>query len=171
MSATGDSYQGIDTSRLDELVRWAERRCRLLYAGERVRHRSCGIALAETFGRSTQPYQALRKGGLTGEGMCGAITAGTLILGEVFGDPDPSGAATDTLKRSVVRYRELWQTEIVRGRATTIICNDLTGQFDDFRGPDRHAFCTDLASVAARCVARTILELGGTVTELPRPQR
>jgi len=43
-----------------------------LYEGVQVAHRSCGIALAETFGVPSRPYQALRRGGITGKGECGA---------------------------------------------------------------------------------------------------
>ena len=35
----------------------------VLYEGVRTPHRSCGIALAETFGLATPAYQALRRGG------------------------------------------------------------------------------------------------------------
>lgn len=153
---------------IDELVAWAQERCRLLYAGEQVAHRSCGIALAETFGRAPQPYQALRRGGLTGHGTCGALQAGLLILGEVFGDPDPTGPATETLQRAAARYRELWQAELGLAGSSTV-CNDLVSGFADFRGPQRHAFCTSLASRTARCVARTILELGGSLERLAPP--
>ena len=38
----------------------------VLYAGVATPHRSCGIALAETFGLPTPAYQALRRGGITG---------------------------------------------------------------------------------------------------------
>ena len=65
-----------------------------LYEGVRVAHRSCGIALAETFGLATAPYQALRRGGITGAGTCGALRAGEHVLGELLGDPDPTGAVT-----------------------------------------------------------------------------
>jgi hypothetical protein len=37
------------------------------------------FALAETFGLPGTSYQALRRGGLTGEGPCGAIAAGMLV--------------------------------------------------------------------------------------------
>ncbi len=165
--ATSNTATNTESQRL---VQWAERRCRLLYEGKAVAHRSCGIALAETFGRRTQPYQALRKGGLTGEGMCGAITAGTLILGEVFGDPSPTGAATEELIAASARYRELWQAEVDLGRATSIVCNQLTAQFAQFRSEERHQFCTALAAATARCVAQVILEMGGSVEELVAPR-
>ena len=64
-------------------------------------HRSCGIALAATFGRPTAPYQSLRRGGITGDGPCGAIVAGQLLLGELFGDPDPTGPVTATLREAM----------------------------------------------------------------------
>jgi hypothetical protein len=54
----------------------------VLYEGVRTPHRSCGIALAETFGLATPAYQALRRGGITGKGACGAIRAGEQVLGE-----------------------------------------------------------------------------------------
>ncbi len=153
------------------ILSWAEARCRLLYAGEQVAHRSCGIAVAETFGRRTEPYQALRRGGLTGHGMCGAVQAGVLVLGEVFGDPDPTAPATDELRAAATRYRQLWSAaQPLKGRSS-IVCNDLTGGFSSFKSAARHDFCTDIASHVARCVAQTIVELGGAVTRLSPPQK
>src|SRR5262245_33186577 len=66
----------------------------ILYEGVQVRHRSCGIAIAETFGLPTPAYQALRRGGITGAGTCGALRAGEQVLGELLGDPEPTGAVT-----------------------------------------------------------------------------
>lgn len=146
---------------LETLIARAAEETFRLYDGVETPHRSCGIALAETFGRATAPYQSLRRGGITGHGECGAIKAGELILGEVFGDPDPTAPVTNALREAATRYRDLWQTEVDRGRASSHICNDMTGQFEDFRSPERHAFCTRVASSASRCVARVILELGG----------
>jgi hypothetical protein len=154
-----------------DLMAWAEQRARVLYDGKQVAHRSCGIALAETFGVATPAYQSLRRGGITGCGECGAIKAGELILGELLGDPDPSGPVTDALRAAATRYRELWQQHVQRGASATIICNDLTGQFADFRGPERHAFCTDLASAVARCVAQVLSEQGVEVPRSPLPAR
>src|SRR6266446_10895012 len=73
----------------------------VLYEGVRVPHRSCGIAIAETFDLPTRPYQALRRGGITGKGPCGAIRAGEQVLGELLGDPDPIGAVTPELRAAV----------------------------------------------------------------------
>jgi len=66
----------------------------VLYEGVRTPHRSCGIAIAETFSLATPPYQSLRRGGITGKGACGAIRAGEQLLGELLGDPDPTVAVT-----------------------------------------------------------------------------
>lgn len=133
-----------------------------LYEGKITPHRSCGICLAETFGRQTMAYQALRRGGITGEGECGAIKAGELILGELLGDESPTGAVTEKLKQGMRIYRDLWQKSVDKGKAQTIICNDLTGQFSDFSGEDRKAFCTRLAATVAACVAETLEKLGGS---------
>src|SRR5215510_1153705 len=84
-----------------------------LYEGVRTPHRSCGIALAETFGLATPPYQALRRGGITGKGACGAIRAGEQVLGELLGDPDPIGAVTPALRAAVTWYQDAWRTRLV----------------------------------------------------------
>lgn len=145
-----------------QLVAAAESTAFRLYDGVETPHRSCGIAIAETFQRATPAYQALRRGGITGEGQCGAIKAGELVLGELLGDPDPTGAVTDRLRAAMVRYQSLWKERVDTGQATGIICNDLTGQFADFRSPERHQFCTRLAATVAGCVAEALAEQGVT---------
>src|SRR5258705_9753833 len=85
----------------------------VLYEGVRTPHRSCGIALAETFGLPTPAYQALRRGGITGAGACGAIRAGEQVLGELLGDPSPTGAVTPALREAVVWYQDAWQRRLV----------------------------------------------------------
>lgn len=149
-----------DTLTLSKLIARAEQGAYDLYAGERTLHRSCGISLAELYGKNTPPYQSLRRGGITGHGQCGAIKAGEMILGEIFGDPDPTGSVTDALRSAMIRYRELWQERVDKGQSETIICNDLTGQFDEFLSPERHAFCTRLAATVSGCIAQTLLEHG-----------
>src|SRR5579862_5399487 len=84
----------------------------VLYEGVRTPHRSCGIALAETFGLPTPAYQALRRGGITGEGPCGAIRAGEQVLGELLGDPSPTGAVTDELRAAVSWYQDAWPARL-----------------------------------------------------------
>ncbi len=144
-----------------DLVRRAREKAFTLYEGKATPHRSCGIALAETFNLPTRPYQALRRGGLTGEGQCGAIKAGELILGEFFGDPDPTGKVTDRLRQAIVHYQKIVLERVDKGRATTIICNDLTGQFPEFMSPERLGFCTNIAATVAECVAEAVLAVDG----------
>ena len=153
---------------MEELIAWAEDHARELYDGVQVRHRSCGIAIAETFGRATPAYQALRRGGITGCGECGAIKAGELVIGEILGDPDPTGAVTTALREGLLRYRELWQAETGL-RDSSIVCNDLTSQFLSFQSSERHAYCTELAAVTSRCVARALLEQGIEINPLDLP--
>lgn len=147
----------------------AREKCRVLYEGLQTPHRSCGIALAETFGLPSEPYQSLRRGGITGCGECGAIVAGRLILGQIFGDPDPTGPVTEMLKAAMLDYDAAWRSRIDRGDAPadSIVCNDLAGQFADFRSAARHGFCTALASDVAAVVAQVVLEHGGSVEITP----
>ncbi len=145
----------------------ARRTAWVLYEGRLVPHRSCGIALAETFCLPTRPYQALRKGGVTGEGECGSIKAGELILGEILGDPDPAGKITDALREAARLYRRLWQERLELGSGArtpegelTIVCNHLTAPLGDFHGPARQGFCTRLTAGVAALVCETLLRMG-----------
>lgn len=146
----------------DEWVRIAREKARVLYDGVLTPHRSCGIALAETFGRATAPYQSLRRGGILGTGECGAIVAGRLLLGELLGDPDPTGMVTPTLRAAMQDFELLWRQRVSRGAAPgdSIVCNTLTGQFADFKSPERHAFCTDIATEVATVVAEVLVKHG-----------
>ena len=150
------------------VLAWAESRCRKLYSGDELAHRSCGVAMAETFGRDPRSYQALRRGGLTGAGTCGALQGGLLVLGEVFGSPKPTAPATPELVRAAARYQDLTHAWFGNGRST--VCHDLTSEFADFRSPERHQWCTEIASSMARIVATVICELGGSVEQLPEPK-
>ena len=139
----------------------------VLYAGEETPHRSCGIALAETFGRPTAPYQSLRRGGITGHGTCGAIVAGQLLLGELLGDPDPRGAVTDALRGAMIRYQRRIADELDRGSSSDLICNHMTAPHGDFRGPERHRFCTRVVAQVAQLVDETLQEEGVEVVATP----
>jgi len=150
-----------------ELVRAAREKTFILYEGKLVGHHSCGIALARTFNLPTSPYQSLRRGGITGEGECGAIKAGELILGEYFGDPQPTGKVTDTLRAAAQHYRQEWEKRIDRGRVPNIICNSLTGQFAEFHSQERLGFCTNLSAQVAELIAETILRFGLTFEVTP----
>jgi len=145
-------------SRAAAFIAAARAKAHTLYEGVVVPHRSCGIALAETFGRPTAAYQALRRGGITGLGECGAIVAGRLLLGEILGDPDPAGPVTAPLRDGMERYEARWRARVDRGVAPgdAIICNTLTGVFPIFRSPERHAFCTALATEVATAVAEVL---------------
>jgi hypothetical protein len=150
-------------------VRAARQKCHLLYDGVFTGHRSCGIALAETFGLATPAYQVLRRGGLTGEGPCGAIMAGRMVLGELLGDPAPEGAPTEPLKEGISVFDARYPGRINRGNAAgqSTICNTLTGQFVTFRGQPRHTFCTSLATEIATLVAEILVELNHPVSISP----
>lgn len=138
----------------------------VLYEGKRVPHRSCGIALAETFGLPTRPYQALRRGGITGCGMCGAIRAGEQVLGELLGDPDPAGAVTPWLREAVTWYQAEVQKRIDIGSSPDIVCNNLTGQFGAFQSQARMEFCTNLAAQVAALTAEAIVRFAPEGFEL-----
>ncbi len=139
----------------------------VLYEGVRTPHRSCGIALAETFGLPTPSYQALRRGGITGKGACGAIRAGEQLLGELLGDPSPTGAVTATLRDAVTWYQREWPRRLpVRDEPSAdadaaaatpdITCDRLVRPHGDFLGPARKAFCTNLAADVAALAAEAL---------------
>jgi hypothetical protein len=153
------------------VVELARQHAFVLYEGKQVAHRSCGIALAETFGLPSRPYQALRRGGITGEGQCGAIKAGELILGELLGDPDPAGKVTDTLRSAVKWYQRAWAARVDRGGAPDIICNTLVRRFDDFMGAPRQTFCTNIAAEVAAITAEALLRHGYQPEVPPLPTR
>jgi hypothetical protein len=131
-----------------------------LYEGVRVAHRSCGIAIAETFGLATPAYQSLRRGGITGAGTCGALRAGEQALGELLGDPDPAGAVTAPLRAAITWYQEVAPARIDRGGAPDTICNNLVRPLGDFMGPRRKAFCTSLAAEVAALTAEALCRFG-----------
>lgn len=144
----------------------ARTKASVLYEGKTVPHRSCGIALAETFGLPTRPYQSLRRGGITGCGTCGAIRAGEQVLGELLGDPDPAGGVTDALRAAVSWYQEQVAERIHVGSSPDLVCNNLTGQFGDFRSPERMEFCTTLAAQVAELTAEALVRFAPEGLEL-----
>jgi hypothetical protein len=153
---------------LAQLIEAAAGRAHLLFEGTEVAHRSCGITIAETFGRATAPYQALRRGGITGCGECGAIRAGELVLGELLGDPDPTGGPTPDLRAAVPLYR----ARLARALAETTgglesSCNARVATHGEFGGEARRSMCTGLAAEVAAAVAATLHELGHAVPVPP----
>jgi hypothetical protein len=139
-----------------------------LYEGVRVPHRSCGIALAETFGLPSRPYQALRRGGITGKGACGAIRAGEQVLGELLGDPDPGGAVTPELRAAIGWYQDAWLARIRDGEPD-IICDHLVRLHGDFTGPARKAFCTNLAADVAALTAEALCRFSALRPQITEP--
>jgi hypothetical protein len=164
------------TTEEDVLVARARDTAHVLYEGVRVAHRSCGIALAETFGLPTGSYQALRRGGLTGQGECGAIKAGELVLGELLGDPDPAGGVTPGLAAAVRWYQAAWPAKVDTGGVPVVDgrivpCNTLTRRFVDFMGQDRKTFCTSIAATVAALVAEALVRAGAPPRVAPLPER
>ncbi len=141
----------------------ARARAHTLYEGVKVRHRSCGIAIAETFGLPTPAYQALRRGGITGAGTCGALRAGEQALGELLGDPDPAGAVTPALRAAITWYQAAADARIDRGGAPDTVCNNLVRPHGDFGGPRRVAFCTSLAAQVAELTAEALVRFAPAV--------
>ena len=145
----------------DERIQQAREKAHILYEGKRVPHHSCGICIAATFGLPTRSFQALRKGGVTGEGECGAIVGGRLVLGYFLGDPDPTGSLRPELAQAMEQYRQLWCARTAPGQAPDIYCNSLVGHLaDDFWGEERVGYCTHLAGEVAACVAETLETFG-----------
>lgn len=124
----------------------------VLYEGTRTPHRSCGIALAEAFDRPTAAYQSLRRGGITGAGTCGAVMAGQLLLGELLGDPDPTGKVTPALKAAAGEYQRRIDADLDRGSSSDLVCNNMTAPHGEFMGPARHQFCTRVVAQVAQLV-------------------
>jgi hypothetical protein len=161
------------SEREQAVVDAAREKAFLLYEGRLVPHRSCGIAIAETFGLPTRPYQSLRRGGITGEGDCGAIRAGELVLGELLGDPDPTGAVTPALRAAIQWYQRAAAARIDRGSSPDIVCNHLTRPLGEFSGARRLAFCTNIAAEAAALTAEALLRFGDrepVIDPVPRPE-
>ena len=137
-----------------------------LYEGVVVPHRSCGIAIAETFGLPSRPYQALRRGGITGKGPCGAIRAGEHVLGELLGDPDPAGMVTPQLREAIVWFQDAWLARI-RGGDSDIVCDNLVRSRGEFMGPARKAFCTNLAADVAALTAEALCRFAAPAIRPP----
>ena len=127
-----------------------------LYEGTSTPHRSCGIALAETFGLPGASYQVLRRGGTTGCGTCGAVRAGEMVLGELLGDPSPTAPVTDALRAAVVWYQGEVPTRVDRRASPDFICNNLTRQHGEFHSAARAEHCTSIAAQVAELTAEAL---------------
>lgn len=82
--------------------------------------------------------------------------AGQLVLGELLGDPDPTGLVTPALREAMGEYLAAVRARVERGRSATLACNDLTGQFADFSSPERLSFCTDIVGTVAAALAEVL---------------
>jgi hypothetical protein len=142
------------------LIARARTKAHILYEGKLTPHRSCGVCLAETFGLPWRPYQALRRGGITGEGACGAIRAGEMILADLLGPERATDPVSEELKEAIRFYQARWKEHQARAGWTDTICNTLTAPFADFHGAERMCFCTSMAADAAELVAETLVRLG-----------
>lgn len=149
-----------------QVIAAAREKAFLLYEGKVIPHRSCGIALAQTFNLPTRPYQALRRGGVSGEHYCGSILAGELILGEYLGDPDPAGAVTAVLRHALGWYQAQVPQRIGRGASPDFVCRNLTDPHGEFTGPARRSFCTNLTAEVAELTAEALLRFGGADVRL-----
>jgi hypothetical protein len=92
------------------------------------------------------------------------MKAGEVVLGELLGDPDPTGAVTSALRAGVAHYRARCREAFAPLRSDDHlypICNDLTvGRFGDFAAPARMRACTELAAEVAGLVAESALAAG-----------
>ncbi|MCC7492552.1 MAG: hypothetical protein IT204_09410 [Fimbriimonadaceae bacterium] len=152
-----------------ELIEAARTTAEALYAGEVVAHRSCGVAVAETFSRPVRAYSVLRRGGLDGTHECGAVRAGELVLAELLGSDDPSGPVPEPLLAAIEEYRERCRQTLDAGPSGLYICNELTAMFTDFQVPPRRRYCTSMASKVAATVAEVALRHGAELHIAPLP--
>lgn len=81
-----------------------------------------------------------------------------MVLGELLGDPDPTGPVTPALREAMVLYRAALEPR-VQG-VLEMSCNDRTAELGPFTGPKRAASCTDLAGEVAEAVAGVLWDLG-----------
>jgi hypothetical protein len=150
-----------------EIVAALREKARTLYEGRTVPPRSSGVALAEAFDRDHRPYQGLRRGGVTGHGECGAIVAGRLLLGEMFGYPDPTAPVSLALREAMNLYRAEILKRMEAAGAGSLVCNDLVRGFAVHHSDERTAFCTDIVGTVAEVVARIALQLGAPLEPTP----
>ena len=95
------------------------------------------------------------------------MVAGQLVLGEVLGDPDPTGAVTPALRAAMRRYVDRVEAELDRGASPDLVCAHMTAPHGDFAGAARHAFCTRVVAQVAQLVDETLREAGAAVAATP----
>lgn len=92
-----------------------------------------------------------------------------LLLGELFGDPDPTGPVTPELREAVGRYRSAVGLKVDGPLETS--CNQRTGGLGAFMGSERKGYCTNLAGDVAEAVAAVLWDLGHPLAHGPRGER
>lgn len=145
------------TTKEHEKVEEAKKKAVVLYEGKVVKHHSCGASVAMTFDRSVIPYQSLRRGGITGLRFCGSIRAGELILGEILGDPTPTGKVTLSLKNAITWYQSQIPKRFKPSTENDYVCNHLTNDKGDFMGENRKEFCTELTGKVAALTTEALI--------------
>jgi hypothetical protein len=91
-----------------------------------------------------------------------------VVLGQLLGDPDPTGAVTPALRAAAEEYEQRWKEELFAGTpAPDIVCNHLTAPRGDFMGPERKSFCTGLVATVAALVAEVALRHGADLEVQP----
>ena len=93
------------------------------------------------------------------------------MLGELLGDPSPTGAVTPALRDAVSWYQVAWRARLVPTQPD-IVCDNLVRPHGDFMGPARKAFCTslaaDVAALTAEALCRFAPEGRPRLTEISR---
>jgi hypothetical protein len=142
----------------DPLVERLSARARDLYSGQHLVARTSGVAIAETFGRRVSPYHGLARGGIAGEGECGAIVAGRLVIAEFLAGPDPKGILEGDLGVALRRYQHDIEHRIQGRGSPDYICSSLVAPYDGYDDPARVPFCTAVVAEVARIVAAILLD-------------
>lgn len=142
---------------------------RILYEGRLTPHRSCGVAVAEAFDRRAPAYHALCRGGFDGQGQCGAIVAGQLLLGELLGPTDSTAPTAPALASALARYRRDVAARVVPGAAPSQRCRELTERFPCFASEERADFCAEIAAGVAQLVAELAQGHGASLTPVAIP--
>ena len=77
------------------------------------------------------------------------------MLGELLGDPDPTGAVTPALREAIAWFQDAWLARL-RGGNPDIVCDHLVRPHGDFAGAARKAFCTNIAADVAALTAEAL---------------
>ena len=136
------------------------------------------LAFQETLGEEMLPRAAVSmasafRGGLGGSGcLCGALAAGEMVLGSVFGyEGDANGVQDpEAVKKSRLLFKELHDR--FRERFKASCCRVLTKGMDH-ASPERKTQCTNLvkmtSALTSGIIAREVLVLAARAT--PNPLR